>query len=286
MADSLHTLATDPAKTAPFVVRPAENGLRTGLVFASPHSGSHYPQDMDASAPPASIRMAEDAAMDQLVDSAPQSGTPLLLASIGRAYVDLNRSANELDPALIAECEVMTPSPKTLAGYGVLHRLGGDRTPLYSRRLTLSEAVSRLESVHRPYHQALSDLMDESLRTTGRALLVDWHSMPERATGPNGPDIILGDRHGSSCEVQWTRLLRALFEAQGWRVGLNRPYAGGYATQLWGRPHDGYQALQVEVNRRLYWDEQTHAPSIGWKRCQGVMKRVIRQFCEAAKDSL
>ena len=168
----------------------------------------------------------------------------------------------------------------------MLHRLGGDRTPLYSRRLTMNEAVSRLESVHRPYHQALSNLMEDSLATTGRALLVDWHSMPERATGPTGPDIILGDRHGSSCDVQWTRLLRSLFEEQGWRVGLNRPYAGGYATQIWGRPNEGYQALQVEVNRRLYWDEQAHAPSIGWKRCQGVMKRVISQFCEAARNSL
>lgn len=288
MADTSPSLVTDPqtCAPAPFVLHQAENALRTGLVFASPHSGSHYPQDMGSCAPLTSIRGAEDAAMDKLIEAAPSQGAPLLLATIGRAYVDLNRAANELDPALIADCDGPVPSPKTLAGYGVLHRLGGDRTPLYSRRLPLQEAITRLDTVHRPYHQALTALMQSSLETTGRALLLDWHSMPARATGPNGPDIILGDRHGSSCDAQWPRLLRSLFEAHGWRVGLNRPYAGGYATQLWGQPHDGYQALQIEVNRRLYWDEPKHAPAIGWKRCHSVLKRVIADYCTAARESL
>lgn len=288
MADTFPSLDTDMRTTTPepFVLHPARHALQTGLVFASPHSGSHYPKDMGACAPATSIRMAEDAAMDKLVDTAPEQGAPLLLATIGRAYVDLNRAANELDPALITGCDTHVPSPKTLAGYGVLHRLGGDRTPLYSRRLSLQEATTRLEKIHRPYHQSLSALMQNSRATTGRALLLDWHSMPERATGPQGPDIILGDRHGSSCDAQWTRLLRSLFERQGWRVGLNRPYAGGYATQLWGQPHEGYQALQIEVNRRLYWNEAQQTPSIGWKRCHGVMKRVIADFCTAARESL
>lgn len=271
---------------APFSVRPSLGPRPTGLIFASAHSGTHYPADMNASASSRSVRMAEDACMDRLIEAGASAGATTLLALIGRAYVDLNRADSDLDPALIEGCEGLLPNGKTLAGYGVLHRLGGDGAPLYSRRLSLQEAQDRLARVHAPYHAQLSQLMHQSLADTGRAVLIDWHSMPARATGPNGPDIILGDRHGSSCDVQWTRTLKTLFEAQGWRVGLNRPYAGGYATQKWGRPADGLQAVQVEVNRRLYWDEDAHAPGIGWKRCHSAMKRVISQLCQQAADTL
>lgn len=267
---------------APFSVMRARGEAKEGIVFTSPHSGTFYPQDMGFAAPLSVVQSTEDAAMDQLIATGPDHGAALLACHIGRAYVDLNRAPDDLDPSLIADCPPMLPGPKAEAGYGVIHRLGADRTALYDRKLSLAEVIARLERVHRPYHNALSDLLAEAHQSAGRAILVDWHSMPARATGPTGPDIILGDRHGSSCDARLTRLLRTLFEAQGWRVGLNRPYAGGYATQIWGRPFDGYHAVQIEVNRRLYWDEDAHAPSIGWKRCNTAMKRVIAEFCRAA----
>ena len=271
--------APTAAGPAPFSVMRPKDMASTGIVFTSPHSGTVYPPDMGLSAPLSVARSTEDAAMDQLVASAPDHGAALLTCHIGRAYVDLNRAPDDLDPALIADCPPMMPGPKAEAGYGVIHRLGADRTALYSRKLSLSEVIARLDGVHRPYHDVLGTLLNDAHSSRGLAILVDCHSMPARATGPSGPDIILGDRHGSSCDARLTRLLRTLFEAQGWRVGLNRPYAGGYATQLWGRPQDGYHAIQIEVNRRLYWDEEAHAPSIGWKRCNTAMKRVIAAFC-------
>lgn len=270
---------TDPnAPHVAFEIRQARPPAASGLIFASPHSGNFYPADMDCAADRATVRSVEDAAMDQLIASGPDHGATLLIARYGRAYVDLNRAETDLDPALIGDCPSLEPSPKTLAGYGVLHRLAGDRQPLYQRRLTLAEANRRLDRVYRPYHDALAGLMTQAKDQYGQALLIDWHSMPQRATGANGPDIILGDRHGTSCDVFWTRTLRALCEAQGWRVGLNRPYAGGYATQKWGHPEEGLHALQIEVNRRLYWDEINHQPAIGWKRCHSALKRVIAEL--------
>lgn len=264
------------------VHRPATDRV-TGLVFCSPHSGSIYPEDMHSDLDETRLRSVEDAAMDRLIASGMSAGATLLLARYGRAYVDLNRAETDLDPALIADCPFDQPTPKAIAGYGVLHRVSGDGEPLYQRRLTLAEAEARLDKVHRPYHRQLTRLMHDAHKEAGRAVLIDWHSMPRRATGPNGPDIVLGDRHGSSCDSVWTRSLRALFAAQGWRVGLNRPYAGGYATQLWGQPEDGFHAVQIEVNRRLYWDEGSHTPAAGWKRCETALRRVIAQFCAMAE---
>lgn len=272
------TVTDTDAMPASFEVRQASPLRIAGLVFASPHSGSFYPVDMDCAADKATVQAVEDAAMDQLIACGTDNGAVLLIARYGRAYVDLNRAETDLDPSLIGDCPLLEPSPKTLAGYGVLHRLASDRQPLYQRRLTYLEARARLDRVYRPYHAALAGLMTQARDQYGQALLVDWHSMPQRATGANGPDIILGDRHGTSCDVVWTRTLRTLCEAQGWRVGLNRPYAGGYATQKWGRPDEGLHALQIEVNRRLYWDEVHHQPAIGWKRCHTALKRVIAEL--------
>ena len=269
----------NPAATdATFSLTPALPGRTTPLVFASPHSGGLYPDDMAAieGLSEASLRSAEDAAVDRLLDGAAAVGAALIAGRIGRAYVDLNRAPEELDPALV-DGAPSTPPPglKTLAGYGVLPRLTGDGTPLYDRRLTLEEARARIARVHEPYHGALGDLMQAARDRHGRAVLIDWHSMPSRATGPNGPDVVLGDRHGTSCATSLTRRLRALFEALGWRVALNRPYAGGYATQVWGRPDEGFEAIQIELNRRLYWDEAAGGPSVGWGRCRSGLNRVV-----------
>lgn len=269
----------NPAPTdATFSITPAQAGRATSLVFASPHSGTLYPEDMGAAdgLSEASLRSAEDAAVDRLLTAGAAAGAVLIVGRIGRAYVDLNRAPEDLDPALIAGApEAPPPGLKTLAGYGVVPRLAGDGTTLYGRRLTLDEARGRIARVHAPYHAALAELMQNARARHGRAVLVDWHSMPARATGPNGPDVVLGDRHGTSCATGLTRRLRALFEAQGWRVALNRPYAGGYATQLWGRPDEGFEAIQIELNRRLYWDEAAGAPSVGWGRCGSGVNRVI-----------
>jgi N-formylglutamate amidohydrolase len=91
--------------------------------------------------------------------------------------------------------------------------------------------------------------------------------------------VVLGDRYGGSCDVRLTRRLRSLFEGLGWRVGLNQPYAGGYSTQTWGRPDEGYHAIQIELNRALYLDETTLEPSADFERCRKAIQRVIAAVC-------
>lgn len=251
------------------------------FVFASPHSGDVYPADM-GTAPDldeAGLRSAEDALVDRLIAPGQARGAALLLARLGRAWVDLNRDPDDLDPVLIEGLEGRTASPRAAAGYGVIPRLTGDGRPLYDRRLGADEAASRIARAHAPYHAALDQLMQAAHARHGVAILVDWHSMPARATqgngGARGPDVVLGDRHGSSCAADLTRRLRREFEALGWRVALNQPYSGGWTTQRWGRPAEGFHAVQIELNRALYLDEATLEPGIGWSRCAAGVGRVI-----------
>lgn len=268
--------------------RPA--GATGPFVFASPHSGDRRPPDMRA-APgltDASLSSAEDVGVDDLLTAAPGLGAPLICARISRTYLDLNRAPDDLDPVLIAGCPDApgraASAAKIAAGYGVIPRRTGDGLDLYDRRLALAEAEGRLEAVHRPYHAALADLMQAARAHHGAAVLIDWHSMPSHAAagsrGARGPDVVLGDRHGTACDARLTRRLRTLFETAGWTVALNRPYAGGYTTQIWGRPDAGFHAVQIELNRGLYLDEATRTPSAGHGRCRGVIERVIRTLLD------
>lgn len=272
-----HAAGPEDQQTVVRIVSPATPGP---LIFASPHSGTIYPADLQAD--PAlsenSLRSAEDALVDRLIASGPDHGATLVLATLARAYVDLNRDPADLDPQLI-EGVPHPASPRSAAGYGVIPRLTGDGRSLYARRLTLDEARSRLASGHAPWHAALATEMQAAHERFGMAVLVDWHSMPERATrapgGPRGPDVVLGDRHGSSCTAALTRRLRSAFEALGWTVALNHPYAGGWTTRHWGRPEAGFHAIQIELNRALYFDETARCPGPGWSRTEKGVARVI-----------
>lgn len=271
--------ADGDARGAPYIFTPASRAGR--FVFASPHSGTHYPDDMAASPhlDEAGLRSAEDALVDRLIASGPSQGASMIAATVGRAYLDLNRDPEELDPVLIKGVEAGAATLRTSAGYGVVPRLSGDGHPLYDRKLSLAEAAGRIDRVHRPYHAALADLMQATQAREGSAVLIDWHSMPSRVTqtaqGVRGVDVVLGDRHGTACDPALTRRLKALFESLGWRVALNHPYAGGWTTQVWGRPADGFHAVQIELNRALYLDEATRLPGPGWSRCEKGVARVI-----------
>ncbi len=263
------------------VLRPKSPGR---FVFASPHSGTVYPQEMgaDPALAEASLRSAEDALVDRLIAPGVDLGATVVLGRLGRAWIDLNRDPADLDPVLIEGAADGSVSARTTAGYGVIPRLTGDGRPLYDRRLTLDEARDRIARTHAPYHQALADGMEAARARYGEAVLVDWHSMPARATqgagGARGPDVVLGDRHGSSCPAELTRRLRRAFEALGWRVALNQPYAGGWTTQRWGRPAEGFHAIQIELNRALYFDEAARSPGVGWSRTEKGVARVIAEL--------
>ena len=257
----------------PFVVRrPAAEPAP--LVFASPHSGRHYPADLMAASglDGDQIRRSEDAYVDALVADAPGFGAGLITNRFARAYVDVNRAADELDPAMFEDALPVFARDQTArvaAGLGAIARIVADGQEIYNRKLTWAEAQSRIEAVHRPYHAALAGLIAETRARHGRCLVIDWHSMPS-AAGRNGPvrgcDIVLGDRFGQACGHGATDLVEQTLRQLGYRVVRNTPYAGGFTTEHYGKPQDGVHALQIEIDRGLYLDETGLALGEGFER--------------------
>jgi N-formylglutamate amidohydrolase len=273
----------------PFEIR-RPSGKASPLVFASPHSGRIYPAEMmDASAlDAATIRRSEDAYVDDLIADAAKHGATLLLARLARAYIDVNREPWELDPGMF-EDELPDfargRTARVAAGLGSIARIVSEGQEIYARKLTFGEARSRIEAAHRPYHEALAELVAEARETHGLAILIDWHSMPSAAAAQaksgKGCDLVLGDRFGAACSPLLTRLVEQQFEAMGYRTARNAPYAGGYTTEHYGRPAKGVHALQIEINRTLYLDEQTMQPTEGLERLARDIERLTQTIAGA-----
>ena len=121
------------------IMRPAIQTVP--LVFASPHSGQHYPSDFIALSrlDPLSLRRSEDAFMDEVFASAVKHGAPLLRARFARAYVDLNREAYELDPKMFEDDlpdYVNTTSARAAAGLGTIARIVSHGEEIYRDDVT------------------------------------------------------------------------------------------------------------------------------------------------------
>jgi N-formylglutamate amidohydrolase len=267
----------------------------TPLVFASPHSGRHYPEDMMSAAQldAVSIRRSEDAFVDDLIAEAPAHGAAVITAQFARAYIDLNREPFELDPGMFADelpAFARSRTARVAAGLGAIARVVSEGQEIYRRKLTFAEARRRIEGAHRPYHQALEALLAETQAAHGFAILVDWHSMPAAAAKAGGrdrpADIVLGDRFGAACAgVLPTRVEREL-EAMGYRVARNTPYAGGYTTEHYGKPARRSHALQIEINRALYLDEATLSPTSGFARLKSHVEALTRTLVAADWSAL
>jgi N-formylglutamate amidohydrolase len=267
----------------------------TPLVFASPHSGRLYPEDMMSAAAldAVSIRRSEDALVDDLIAAAPEFGATVLTASYARAYIDLNREPFELDPAMFVD-ELpefaRARTARVAAGLGAIARVVSEGQEIYHRKLTFAEARKRIEGAHRPYHHALEALLAEAQAAHGVAILVDWHSMPAAAAKAGGRDkpcdVVLGDRFGAACAgVLPTRVEREL-EGFGYRVARNTPYAGGYTTEHYGRPARRIHALQIELSRALYLDEATLAPTAGFSGLKAHIEQLTRTLAAADWSAL
>jgi N-formylglutamate amidohydrolase len=259
------------------------------LVFNSPHSGRQYPGSLlDASRlDERGLRRSEDFQVDALFRGAPAIGAPLLLAHFPRAYLDVNREPYELDPRMFEgrlPAFANTRSMRVAGGLGTIPRIVGDGHEIYRRRLPVAEALWRIESVYQPYHAALRGLVQEACRRFGEAILVDCHSMPSASLGPESdrrPDIVLGDRYGTSCAPQIIDAAQDIFEGFGYLVVRNRPYAGGFITEHYGQPSSGTHALQIEINRALYMDEAALRVHGGYPKLEGNITEFMRVFSAA-----
>jgi len=266
----------------------------TSVVVASPHSGRHYPRSFLRSSmlDERSIRSSEDAFMDMLVEAAPELGAPLLAAEYPRAYIDLNRSADELDPGVIDGLGRVVQTPRISSGLGVIPRVVANGRAIYRGKLGRAEADERIERIWHPYHQELDRLMQGAHDRFGEAVILDFHSMPHEALdsvarpGARRPEVVLGDRFGASARGDLVDALETAFLQAGLVVSRNAPFAGAYVTQRYGRPMRGWHAVQIEIDRSLYMNERLIRPNGNFDNVRRIVTSVIARAIEATPGAM
>lgn len=254
------------------------------LVLDSPHSGTTMPADFHSILGVAELREGEDSFIDELWQPAAARGVPLLAALLPRTYLDVNRAADDIDPELLAEPwpDALVPSAKARIGKALVWRTMDADRPIYDRRLTHAEMLSRIARVHRPYHQTLRELIDDAHARFGAVWHINCHSMGpnssvliEGVDGEPRADIVLGDRDGTSCAPEFTAFVREALAAHGYDVRVNDPFKGVELVRAWSDPAAGRHSLQLEVNKRLYMDTATLQRSDGFAPLQQHLMSLV-----------
>lgn len=273
------------------IIEPAR--ITSHVVFASPHSGRIYPQDMleRAQVELSVLRSSEDAYVDLLLADAPGFGAPLITSEVPRAYVDFNRAETELDPALIAGAPRGALNPRVASGLGVIARVVANGRQIYRGKITMAEAEARIRDYWRPYHTAVGAMLERQHARFGQVLLCDIHSMPHEALaghvlrGGKRPDVVLGDRFGAACRADLLERVQAIFEQAGLRVARNSPFAGAYIAQRYGQPARGMHVIQIEIDRRLYLDEARVEPGPGFEAFRILMRGIVEQIAASGSQA-
>ncbi|MDB4007939.1 N-formylglutamate amidohydrolase [Amylibacter sp.] len=263
----------------------------TSMVFNSPHSGRSYSESFlkNSLLKKPEIRASEDAYVDDLFSSVTEFGAPLLTAVAPRAFVDLNRQADELDSAIIQGVNKNILNSRVLSGLGVIPRIVSKGNNIQSGKMTIEQANLRLDKSYFPYHYKLKKLLDQTKLEFGKVILIDCHSMPMRSTHTlrssdgKSPNIVLGNRFGSSCSSDIMEQIKSSFEDAGFRVSQNIPFSGAYILKNYGRPSINQHAIQIEIDRGLYLNEKLVEKSDKYYDLKYKLKTVICDIVSIGK---
>lgn len=258
------------------------------LLVDSPHSGRTYPQDFDYACDFKDLQPTEDNHLDILLQSCLLQGATLLQCEFPRCYIDVNRAIDDIDEALFKNLEnvPINPTPRSSAGYGLIRRLVRPGLPLYDHLLDYQDAQHRIDAYYLNYHNILEQKLDALHYNFGQVWYINMHSMPSSSahTEDGHPvDFVLGDRHGTTCRKDFIQSLKHYLESLGYRVSLNDPYKGVELIQRHGQPYLGKNALQIEINKNLYWHEKTQEFLPRFKKLESdiaLMFSFIAEFVE------
>ena len=252
------------------IVHPARGPLP--VLLSVPHSGRDYDPAVLANAAQGrrSLETLEDPLVDRLAWRAISAGVGAVIQPVPRAVIDCNRDEEEVDPAAILGISPTPVGPRARYGLGLVPSRTHRHGRLWRHPIDRAELTRRIEQVHRPYHRGLADGLEAHIAFHGEALLIDCHSMPSRPQGQ--PDVVIGDRHGTSAGRWLVDEAAMLARQAGFRVSLNDPYAGGAIVARHGQPHRGVHAIQLEISRETYLAADGRTASPGFDRVASLIE--------------
>lgn len=260
----------------------------TALVLDSPHSGTHYPADFGYACDHMSLRRAEDTHVEKLYDFVPALGVAWIEALFPRSYLDANRNLTAIDTSLFDEPwpDPLEVDPAVLSkvrlGKGLIWRLTDDGLAIYERRLSVREIQDRIDQCWRPYHGAVAHAIDAAHRRHGYCIHLNCHSMPAVASshatdfpGLAHADFVIGNRDETSASAALSQLICAHLAGLGYSVSYNHPYKGVELVRRYSDPVQHRHSIQLEINRKLYMNEQTLEITSGFGPLQRSLQSLL-----------
>lgn len=271
----------------------------TALVLDSPHSGTRYSGDFGYACDLRELRRAEDTHVEKLYDFAPGLGVAWLEALFPRSYLDVNRNTTEIDVSMFTEAwpDPVETDPAALVkvrlGKGLVWRFTDDGVPIYDRQFSVEEVRKRIDACWKPYHQTLARAIDEAHARHGYSIHIDCHSMPAVASshatefpGLVHSDFVVGDRDGTTADPRLSRLICDHLRQQGFSVDYNHPYKGVELVRRYSDPARQRHSVQLEINRKLYMDEQTLEPTEGFEALRQKLRGLVDMLLTVRPDRL
>ena len=271
----------------------------TPLVLDSPHSGTRYPSDFGFSCDMAGLRRAEDTHVEKLYDFVPALGVTWIEAFFPRSYLDANRNITEIDSTLFGEAwpDPVETDPVILSkvrlGKGLIWRLTDDGVPIYERQMSVAEVRARIDRCWRPYHAAVAAAIDAAHARHGYSIHLNCHSMPAVASshatefpGEALADFVIGDRDGSTSSARLSLQICEHLVSLGYSVSYNHPYKGVELVRRHSDPARQRHSIQVEINRKLYMNEQTLEITDGFGPLQKNLRLLVARLLQTDPRAL
>lgn len=254
---------------------------RLPVLLSVPHAGRDYPEWLleNAAAGHGALSSLEDRLVDRLVWRALQQGCAAVIARTPRAAIDCNRAEDDVDPSVVDGAARGRVSARARGGLGIVPSRTQQHGYLWRRPITTQQLDERLDQAHRPYHDAIRDLLGEIGERFGCALLLDCHSMPPPPRGT--PPIVFGDRRGRTVEPWLMYEAVKIARTCGFEAAVNNPFAGGHVIERHAAPERDVHALQIEIDRRCYLDEELRQPGPGFDQVATFLERLAVELGEA-----
>ncbi|WP_281857198.1 N-formylglutamate deformylase [Litoreibacter halocynthiae] len=219
------------------------------IVLGLPHTGTYVPEGIRAQFNDNGRKLADtDWHIDQLYDGLLPDVTTVT-ANFHRYVIDANR-----DP----QGESLYPGQNTTT---LVPLTDFDGLDIWDTPPTAKDINTRRDAFHAPYHAALTAELTRVRDLHGVAILYDCHSI--RSNIPflfegTLPDLNIGTNSGATCAPHIEQIVHKLAaSASGYTSILNGRFKGGWTTRHYGRPAEGWHAIQMEIAQSAYQTDET-----------------------------
>lgn len=226
---------------------------RVPILLSVPHCGTSFPEELQSDFKQNLLAAPDDTDwfVHQLYDFAPVMGITMIHATYSRWVIDLNRDPQS--KPLYNDGRIITGLCPTTTFFG--EALYADERGEVDQQ----EVIRRVEVYYKPYHQKLNELLTDLKHEFGQVLLWDCHSIRQHLPTIHKekfPDLILGDADGTSASPGLIETAIKNLESAGYSFQHNYPFKGGYITRQYGKPSENQHALQLEMSKVNYMDDE------------------------------